>query len=362
MSLFLELAQVSLGTRDRLSRTPSAAEWSDMYLQAQKQSIVGVLMDGLEHLPQEQLPSKELLLQWIGDAQLIEHHNTLHDTVLRKTYQCLKEGNIPVAFMKGLVGGARYANPQRRACGDIDFVVEEGDFLKTLDALEKIGTVDRGLVHEHHGMAIVDDVQLEPHYKVHNFQSPHVDNAIKGLFREVFPKQLVYEDVNSESIPTFPPTFECIVLVGHMVNHVYAEGLGLRQVMDFYWFLKKKHDAINWEECYSYLSEMRMERAFRIFACICEQYLGLHSTVLSLSYTDKEKRFAGELMDDILTVGNFGRGVDYLGTDETLRPLKSYLWVTRRCIKLGYLCPEEAKWWPVSKVRRFWRKKICQKL
>lgn len=358
MILFLELAQVSLGTRDQLSRTPSAAEWSDMYLQAQKQSIAGVLVDGLERLPQEQLPAKELLLQWIGDAQLIEHQNALHKTVLQKTNQCLKEGNIPVAFMKGLVCGARYANPKRRACGDIDFVVLGDDFLKTLDILETIGTVDRDLVHEHHGVAFVDGVQLEPHYKVHNFQSPHVDKTMKVFFSEMFPKQLVHEDVNGENIPTFPPSFECVVLVGHMVNHVYAEGLGLRQVMDLYWFLKMKHDTINWEECNRNLSEMRMERAFRIFACLCEYYLGLPSTVLNLSYTNKEKHFAAELMDDILTVGNFGRGVDYLGQNEKLKPLKSYLWVTKRCVKLGYLCPEEAKWWPISKVKRFFWKKF----
>ena len=359
MSLLLELTQVSLGTCDRLSRAPSAAEWSDMYLQAQKQSIVGVLVDGLEHLPKEQLPSKELLLQWIGGAQMIENQNALHNTVLRKTNQCLREGKIPAAFMKGLVCGARYANPKRRACGDIDFVVAEDDFPKTLGILETIGTVDRGLIHEHHGMAFVDGVQLEPHYKVHNFQSPHVDNTMKGLFSDVFPQQLVYEDVNGEGIPTFPPAFECVVLVGHMVNHVYAEGLGLRQQIDFYCFLNKKYNDINWEECHRYLSEIRMERAFRIFACICEQYLGLPSTVLSISYTDKEKSFAEKLMDDILTVGNFGRGVDYLGKNETLKPLKSYLWVTRRCVKLGYLCPEEAKWWPVSKVKRFfWKKSV----
>ena len=37
---------------------------------------------------------------------------------------------------------------------------------------------------EHHGMAYVDDVILEPHYKVHNFQNPKVDKAMREMFAE----------------------------------------------------------------------------------------------------------------------------------------------------------------------------------
>lgn len=74
----------------------------------------------------------------------------------------------------------------------------------------------------------------------------------------------------------------------------------------------------------------------------------------------ERKKFAGKLMADILKVGNFGRGVDYLGTKKALRPLRSYFWVVGRCIRLGYLCPAEARWWPISKLRRFMWKWLKQ--
>lgn len=356
MNLFLELLQVALGTRDCLSRTPSVAEWEELYNASQTQAVVGLMAVGLERLPRKQLPKQELLLQWIGMCQIIEAQNALHQSVLIKTRDCLAKGGAKVAFMKGIVCGSRYANPKRRACGDIDFVVAENDFAKTLDLLETIGTVDRELIHEHHGMAFVDEVQLEPHYKVHNYQNPSVDKAMQTLFTEVFPQKLVAIEIGGEKIPVFPPAFECALLVGHMVNHVYAEGLGMRQVVDLMMFIQKEHEIIKSEDCQRYLGMMKMDRAFRVFACICEEYLGMSHELLCLDFTAKEKQFAGKLMTDILSVGNFGRGADYLGKEKALMPLRSYLWVLGRCIKLGYLCPAEARWWPTSKFVRFFHK------
>lgn len=361
MSLLLELLQVSLGTRDLLSRVPSAAEWGILLNESQMQAVAGLCVDGIERLPDCQRPPFDILMQWIGLCQIIETHNVLHKSVLDKTRDCLRDGGIDVAFMKGLVCGSRYPNPKRRACGDIDFVVAEKDFSKTLDLLESIGTVDRGLVHEHHGIAFVEDVQLEPHYKVHNYQNPTVDAAMQRMFAEVFPQSLVEIEIGGEIIPAFPPAFECALLVGHMVNHVYAEGLGLRQVIDLMMFIQQEHETVKSEECQRYLCMMKMNQAFRIFACICEEYLGMSHGLLKLEYTAKEMKFAGKLMGDILEVGNFGRSVDYLGKNKVLMPMKSYLWVVRRCIRLGYLCPTEARWWPISKFRRFWWKKAQKK-
>ena len=106
---------------------------------------------------------------------------------------------------------------------------------------------------------------------------------------------------------------------------------------------------------------MKMTRAFRIFACVCEVYLGMRYDLLNLEYTAKEEKFADRLTADIFRVGNFGRGADYLGKKKIFMPLKSYFWVLGRCIKLGYLCPAEARWWPISKVIRYFSGKLLKK-
>ena len=363
-ALLLELVLVGLGVKNEISHIPSPGEWSRLFELSQVQAVAGLAFVGVQRLGEQRCkPPFELLMEWIGLAEQIKSQNEIHRNVLKKTLLCLKSHNRDVAFIKGLVVGARYPNPFCRQCGDIDFVVAEKDFTKTLDALDTIGRIDRSLIHEHHGMAFVEGVTLEPHYKVHNFQNPKVDEAMKEMFNEVFPGKLITERIDETDVPAFPPAFECALLVGHMVNHVYAEGLGLRQVIDFMMFLEKKYSEIDKEECLRYLQMLRMERAFRIFVCICEKYLGMSHDIVELRYTSDEKSFSDKLMNDILTVGNFGRGQDYLGKNRFLMPLRSYLWVTKRCINLGYLCPAEAKWWPVSKVKRFfWKNRLKLKV
>lgn len=357
-ALLLELVQVGLSVKNGLSHVPSSEEWKRLFRLSHIQAVAGLAFDGVQRLGEQGCkPPFELLIEWIGLTEKINNHYEVHRRVLKNTLSCLVSHNIDVAFMKGLVVGSRYPKPEHRQCGDIDFIVAETDFAKTLDALATIGKVDRDIVHEHHGMVFVDGVQLEPHYKVHNFQNPSVDKAMQKIFAEFFPRALVEIQIGNDKIPVFPPAFECAFLVSHMVNHVYAEGLGLRQVIDFMAFLNKEYSEIEPMECLLYLRMLKMERAFRIFVRICEKYLGLSKEIVNINYSSKEISFADKMMEDIMEVGNFGRGKDYLGQSNLLRPVRSYLWVTGRCVKLGYLCPAEAKWWPISKIRRYWWKR-----
>lgn len=338
----------------------SGCDLRQLMCEAEKQTVVGLVADGLDVNGLFDHCSFDEKMQWVGTVSQIEGENEKHQKVLAKTLKCLQNKDIPVVFMKGLAVANRYPNPLRRQCGDIDFVVAQNDFDRTLDALDTIGHVNRELKHEHHGMVYVDGVILEPHYKVHNFQNPKVDQAMQDIFSEVFPNKLVSERIGDCEIPVFPSEAECVMLVGHMVNHVYAEGLGLRQVLDFMMFLKEKYHTLDKVLCLQYLERMEMIRAFHVFTRICEKYLGVSTNIAQLSYTEKELKAADKMMENIMEVGNFGRGKRNVGHNILLRPIKSYLWVLRRCWTLWDVCPAEARWWPVAKFRRFWFKQTKQ--
>lgn len=82
-------------------------------------------------------------------------------------------------------------------------------------------------------MAHIGGVQLEPHYKIHNFQNPWNDRMMMRLQKEVMDAPKCNAEIGRKKIRKFPMEFEGMFLVSHMVNHVYEEGLGLRQVMDY---------------------------------------------------------------------------------------------------------------------------------
>lgn len=66
--LFIELLQIALVTRERLSRVPNTTEWVALYQESQRQTVSGLMVEGLERLPKDQLPKQNLLLQWIGGS------------------------------------------------------------------------------------------------------------------------------------------------------------------------------------------------------------------------------------------------------------------------------------------------------
>lgn len=51
MDLFFELVQVSLENRVMLSRVPTVNEWEHIYLEAQRQAVLGLIVEGINILP-----------------------------------------------------------------------------------------------------------------------------------------------------------------------------------------------------------------------------------------------------------------------------------------------------------------------
>lgn len=333
------------------------ASWDQIIHLADVQTVRGLLLDGISLLPKNLIPDEDIVMELAGKQNKIVIHNQVHRDTIIQIDKALKAKSIAAVLMKGQITALRYPQPLHRQPGDIDFVIRKEDFPKTLNVLDTIGKVDRNLVHEHHGMAWVNNVTVEPHYKVHNYQRPSTDKAMQEMFSKVFPDKLIKADIDGYKVNVFPPTFESVFLISHIVNHVYEEGLGLRQVIDYAMFLDKCADKIDWLQHDEFLYRMRMQRAFRIFTCICVEYLGLilPSQVEPFSY--KEKEWAKKMIEDIFEVGNFGRGKYVFKHNGLSDALRNYRWVFTRCLRLGFVCPSEARWWIVSKFTRyFWKK------
>lgn len=361
-SRFLEVVRVSLGLQENFSSEIDEITWRYLIRLAAGQAVTAMAFVGMQRYNKEVCPvPRYIYKRFLQYAVAVNNINQKHCTVLARIHKHLVDKGISHVFIKGLTAGARYPKPELRQCGDIDFVTDPSDFRKTLTALSEIGKVSPDFGHEHHGMAKIDGVSVEPHFKVHNFQNPRNDKAMMDIFFEVFPSELTTVDVAGSCVNAFPATMEALLYVSHMVNHVYEEGLGLRQVLDFAMFLRNLGDGLPGfdEERYSqWLSRMHMERADRIFTRICEKFLGVDPAIRAYRYSDKECRFADKMMDDILSVGNFGRMAFRSEGHGLMSSARNYFWVCGRVFKFIYLCPSEAAYWPLYKGVRFFYKKI----
>ena len=128
--IFIELLQVALGTREKLSRVPTACEWEGIYEEAENQAIVGILLNGLEHLQAEMLPPLDIKLQWIGDVQMIEHDNRSMSAACREIVEQFEKDGFKCCVLKGQANLRYYPEEMRlrRSPGDIDvWVVPAND-------------------------------------------------------------------------------------------------------------------------------------------------------------------------------------------------------------------------------------------
>ena len=355
--LFLELLRSGLWGSSPNPGLFIHADWKSIFKLADIQTVGAIVLDGVSLLPKEVHPPLGIKMRRIGVMQQVERINAVHRKTLAVIHATLANEGIHEVYMKGQIVATRYPKPLHRQPGDIDFVVSKRDYAKTLKVLSTIGKVDFGMVHEHHGMAWINGVTVEPHYKVHNFQRPSTDKAMQSMFEDVFPDHLVKVDIDSGGLPSFPPTFESVFLVSHMVNHVYEEGLGLRQIVDYAMFLNQCGGDIMVEQHTAYLRRMRMFRAWRLFTCICERQLGLKRPAFVEPFSKKEEEMAQRLFDDVMRVGNFGRGEYVFQHNGLADALRNYRWVVGRCLSLRFVCPSEADWWIVSKAYRFFKKR-----
>lgn len=104
MSLFVELIQIALGTRTVFSRIPSENEWQQIYDTAVKQSLVGVVLSGIEVIRAKNAElsvPKMLLLQWIGEVQVIEQQNKKLNEAAEHLTRIFKNGGLRSCVLKG---------------------------------------------------------------------------------------------------------------------------------------------------------------------------------------------------------------------------------------------------------------------
>ena len=119
-TLFFELLQVCVGTRDSLKQVYTDKQWNEALEMAQEQTITGVLVTALERLPKEQLPSKMLLLQWLGLEQIVVDNSSELAKASLDVVSYFRENGFACHILKGSSVARYYPVPLRLASGDVD--------------------------------------------------------------------------------------------------------------------------------------------------------------------------------------------------------------------------------------------------
>lgn len=346
-NVLYELIQIALGGQSQLSRMPTGKEWEAVYKKSEMQAVVGITFVGIEKLPKEQMPPEMLLFQWIGAAERIKLWNKHVDKLTAKIWKQLKDDELDTAILKGQGVAVGYGElASYRQSGDIDIWVK-GGYQKVCDYVQRTHPTDDVAYHRFH-YDYFKDIEVELHHRPTLMRNLMDDRKLAKWYNSFDADSFVYLEEKGFAVP--PVEFNRIFILTHIYRHFLFEGIGLRQVMDYY-FVLKNDVKCDKEDTVKILKELRLTRFAEAIMWILHTQFGLEKDKLICGMNEKEGRF---VLTEILQTGNFGRA------DRRFKGMSKFQRMTKHGIHLLLHYPSEVIWTPIWLVYHKiwkWRKK-----
>jgi len=350
--LFFEQLRISIGSQHAPRRIPSEVEWTVLFKLSVKQALTGVMLRGVEiTLENDNSKKPKVIFEWIGIQQTIIKHNLLQNKRAKELYELFKAGGYRSCLLKGQGTALYYDKPELRQCGDIDLWVE-GNRDEIVRFAQKNEVVIESVDFKDATIHFFNDVLVEVHFMPNCMYSPLAGHRLLSFFREYANSQFTAYDAALGFAHT-TIDFDLVYSLVHIYRHVFSEGIGLRQLVDYYYILKQSN----------------VEQRTRAFETICR--LGMRLFTGGIMYILHEKmglekafelcpansRHGEYLLNEILVGGNFGHydtRYSFPGKD---RKFKRGIAMLGRNLRFVWLYPSEVLWSPVWKLWHWgWRK------
>ena len=240
-AIFLFL-KYSLGDKVDLSMVVDNMDWRQLYSFATKQTIIGICFDGIKRLSEEYPEElkknpigRELLMTWMGKAQQIRRQNMKVNGVAAKLYSMLREDGLRCCILKGQGNALMYPNAYSRNPGDIDVWVNASREQITEYAKKHFELGDD--IRYQHIETSVDGVPVELHFFPCTMNNPIYNARLQKWFKRNADLQCsnvvgLPDGAGDVAVPT--TAFNVIYQLTHLYHHFFDEGIGMRQIIDYF--------------------------------------------------------------------------------------------------------------------------------
>ncbi len=353
--IFFDLLQYSLGNKTEFSHRLEVREWQALFSISTKQTLAGVCFAGIERLPKDMMPPKEVLLKWWNAAEQIKKRNERLYEAVGEAAESLKKAGFRSVILKGQGIARLYPNPLLRTCGDIDVWVDA-------DRDEIMAFVKKNVWHTeavYHNISIplINDVIIELHFTPSWMFSYFNNRRLQKFFRETADRQFsnkvqLPECREKVCVPTL--AFNRVYILLHIYRHLFGEGIGLRQLLDYYYVLTQGFSEEERTETLNTLRKLGMLRFTAAVMWVLQKVFGMSDKFLLLTPDEKEGRF---LLNEIMMAGNFGH-YDKRIQRSSSSELSLFIQRCSRNLRFIHSYPSEVIWAPAFKIWHFfWRRK-----
>lgn len=236
--IFFEFLRFCIGTVQEVPSSLKGADWRVLYAMARKQCLVGVLFDGIKRLPADVGMDKGLLFQWMAQNQTLRKTNARLDKAAVEVAEWFGRKGFRTCVLKGQGNALLYPPGMERTPGDIDLWVDGGDrkvvsFVRSFSPGEKV-------CYHHIGFPEYNGVEVEVHFRPSFLFCFRHNRRLQGYYERVMDEQFAHRvKLDGQGEIAVPKAeFNLIFQLTHIFTHLMNEGIGLRQLLDYFFLLK----------------------------------------------------------------------------------------------------------------------------
>ena len=319
--------------------------FKEIYRLAEEQTVIGLVSAGLEHIVDVKV-SKEELLVFVGSALQLEKRNIMMNDFISKLIHNMRDAEIYSLLIKGQGVAQCYERPLWRSAGDIDFFLSGSNYSKAIHMLTPIATrVDKEKEYTQHMALSIDGWEVELHGSLRCGLWKSVDKVLDDIQTDIFCGGAVRSWMNGNTQVFLPREDEDVVFVfSHILQHLFKEGIGLRQICDWCRLLWTFKNKINKQLLGKRIKEMGVLSEWKSLAALSVDYLGMPVDAIPLYSPSKRwSRNASIIVNIIFKTGNFGHNIDksYLYNKNPVlkRKLITFWRQTKDCFNLMRVFP-----------------------
>ena len=260
----------------------SATDWNLTFDLATKQGVYAIASEGFSSIPQEYMPPKVTLLEWLGltfqQKQLFAIQRKQADELIK----IWKEAGISCIELKGYSIGQLYHVPETRYSCDFDCLLTDYEMGNT--------------VIEQHGIKVNRDFYKNSSFhwndlyvENHQFCTPVRGNReMKRLERKL-------RSLLSEGTEVAWTNFNALFLMEHSWSHFFENALTLKHLCDWAVLRKKKGDLIDWKTYEQHARDV----GFWMFSESMSHLADLLDGIIDCESLNTKDKY---LLEDMLTV------------------------------------------------------------
>ena len=280
-------------------------EYQAVMEEAEKQCVQGLIIDCLRSNNMGLQKKCVIHMMKIYNA-LVAENRRLNENVVSLGI-LLKSHDIDYIVMKGQTLAALYPKPELRVPGDIDFYVSAKDFSRAMEVINDCWQQEIS----------IDDISNGKHlafeYNNNDFEMHQMLVIFPcGWKNDYFARLLdssgrSHVQIGMKEIATIQPTLNVFYTFCHLFHHLRVEGVALRQICDWAILIHVNNNVIDWTKLRQILMDLKYKKCFAAFGCIAIEKLGLPKEDFPLALTERERRWAKKILDDIWKHGNWGK-------------------------------------------------------